>query len=201
MKIKHRRVMAIVAVLFAACFALVGVGYLYLRSASRPTEGTASKIPYSFSKPENRGIMLEMCGDKTFFYLDFEEERLLVIFPTEESDSKELYGYPIDFGIKADYTLLAWIIDNIGGIELDDGDGTLRYTGVQIKEKLSRTADIGELKRNIIVAVTERIAERGAESEMFTYIIENTETDITYPDCFNWDIYADKLCRGLRIIN
>lgn len=184
-----------------SCTVFVSSGYLYLRRSFKPAKGDASKIPYTFSAPENKGIMTELCSDLTFFYLDFEDEKLTVIIPPDSFSSDEIYGYPIDFKIKSDYSLLAAVIDYAGGIELSDGDTVLRYTGVQISDILSRTADISELKRDIINALIAQIAENGIDGEVFKFIIENTETDLTVPDCFNWEQYLEKLCRNGGIIN
>lgn len=184
-----------------SCALFVGGGYIYLHRSFKPAKGNASKIPYTFSAPDNKGIMTELCGDPTFLYFNFEDEKLTVIIPPDSDYRDEIYGYPIDFKVKSDYSLLAAVIDYAGGIELSDGDTVLRYTGVQISDMLSRTADISELKRNIITALIAQIAESGIDEEVFSYIIENTETNLTVPDCFNWAQYMNKLCRNGGIIN
>lgn len=184
-----------------SCALFVGGGYLYLRRSFKPAEGTASKIPYTFSAPENKGVMLEICGELTYIYLNFKDEKLTVIIPPYSDYGDEIYGYPIDYKIKSDYSLISALIDYAGGIELSDGETVLRYTGVQIAEILSRTADISEMKRDIITALIKRIAENGIDGEAFNYIIENTQTNLTVPDCFDWAAYMAKLCQNGKIIN
>lgn len=183
------------------CALFVSGGYFYLRKSFAPAEKNVSSVPYTFPVPENKGIMFEICGDLTFIYLDFENEKLSVIFPPGEEYGSEIYGYPIDFSVKSDYSLIGAIVDYAGGIELSDGGTTLRYTGVQIADLLSRTVDAEEEKRKIFPALFKKIAEEGIDSEVFQYVVENSETDITIPDCYNWHLYIEGLCANGAIIN
>ena len=84
------------------CSLFVGGGYFYLRQNFKEAENKVSSIPYSFSAPENKGIMLDICDNLTFLYLDFGEERLKVIIPPEADYNGEIFGYPIDFTVKTD---------------------------------------------------------------------------------------------------
>ena len=183
------------------CSLFVGGGYFYLRQNFKEAENKVSSVPYSFSAPENKGIMLDVCGSLTFLYLDFDEERLKVIIPSEAEYREEIFGYPIDFTVKSDYRFVSELIDCADGIELNINDETLRYTGVQVADILSRTVDTTELKRKIIAALLEKIGENGIDGEFFNYLVEDTETDITVPDCYYWEIYISKLCKNGGIIN
>ena len=162
----------------------MGGGYFYLRQNFRETENKVSSVPYSFSAPESKGIMLEICGSPTYLYLDFYEERLKVIIPPEKEYGEDIYGYPIDYTVKTDYRFVAAVIDYADGIELNLDGEALRYTGVQISDILSRTVDVSELKRSIITALMKKIGENGIDGEVFDYLVESTETDITVPDCY-----------------
>lgn len=57
-----------------SCAVLVSGGYVYLRRSFRPAEGQVSKIPYSFSMPDNKGIFFDIAGNRAFVYLDFTNE-------------------------------------------------------------------------------------------------------------------------------
>ena len=183
------------------CSLFVGGGYFYLRKNFKEAENKVSSVPYSFSAPDNKGILLEVCGSFTFLYLDFEEEILKIIIPAGNEYGEEIYGYPIDFTVSADYRFVAAVIDYADGIELDLNGETLRYTGVQIADILSRTVDTAELKRKIITALMQKIGENGIDGEVFHYTVESTETDITVPDCYSWEKYIAVLCKNGRIIN
>ena len=183
------------------CSLFVGGGYLYLQKSFKETENKVSSVPYSFSAPENKGIMLDVCGSLTFFYLDFEDERLTVIIPPETEYEGEIFGYPIDFTVKTDYGFVASAVDSADGIELNINGETLRFTGVQVADILSRTVDTSELKRQIITALLKKIGENGIDSEFFTFLVDSTDTDITVPDCYYWEKYITKLCKNGGIIN
>lgn len=201
MKRKIFGIFKLLAFCIICCSLFVGGGYFYLRQNFKETENKVSSVPYSFSAPESKGIMLEICGSPTYLYLDFYEERLKVIIPPEKEYGENIYGYPIDFTVMTDYRFVAAVIDYADGIELNLDGEALRYTGVQISDILSRTVDVSELKRSIITALMKKIGENGIDGEVFDYIIENTETDITVPDCYNWEKYIAILCKNGGIIN
>ena len=201
MKRKLFGIIKLVFICIVCCSLFVGGGYFYLRKNFKETENKVSSVPYSFSAPESKGIMLDICGGLTFLYLDFEQERLTVIIPPETEYDGEIFGYPIDFTVKSDYGFVTRLIDCADGIELDLTGETLRYTGVQISDILSRTVDASELKRQIITALFKKIGENGLNGEFFNFIVESTDTDITVPDCYYWEKYITRLCKNGAIIN
>ncbi|MGN0492471.1 MAG: hypothetical protein ACI4F7_02395 [Acutalibacteraceae bacterium] len=201
MKRKIFGIIKLIVLCIICCSLFVGGGYFYLRKNFKEAENKVSSVPYSFSAPESKGIMLDICGSLTFLYLDFEEERLTVIVPPEKEYTDEIFGYPVDFTVTTDYRLVSAIIDYADGIELNLNGETLRYTGVQVYDILSRTVDTSELKRKIITALLEKIGENGIDGEVFGYIIQNTETDLTVPDCYYWEKYIARLCKNGGIIN
>lgn len=201
MKRKIFGIFKLLAFCIICCSLFVGGGYFYLRQNFRETENKVSSVPYSFSAPESKGIMIEICGSPTYLYLDFYEERLKVIIPPEKEYGEDIYGYPIDFSVKTDYRFVAAVIDYADGIELNLDGEALRYTGVQISDILSRTVDVSELKRSIITALMKKIGENGIDGEVFDYLVESTETDITVPDCYYWEKYIAVLCKNGVIIN
>lgn len=189
------------AVCLLCCAALVGGGYLYLKFSFKETDNSVSKVPYEFAKPENSGIMLDFCGDKTFLYLDFEDSKLSVIMPPENSYTDKIYGYNIDYSVSGDYYLLADIIDAADGIELTVENVKTRFTGAQIAVLLSETVETDELKRRIAAALIQKISENGIDENVFTVIIKKAKTNLTVPDCFRWSAYIKELCKNGTIIN
>lgn len=188
---------------YAACFAVfVSAGYLYLSKEISPAENSVSDVPYTFPEPSGKGIMFDICGDKTFAYFDFEGKKLKIIIPPYDDFSDEIYGYSIDFTVETDYSFVAALVDYAGGIELGDDEGkTERYTGVQISELLSRTVETEELRREIITAIMKKISDTGIDDGIFSYTVEKTETNLTVPDCYNWNKYIKELCKNGEIIN
>lgn len=180
---------------------LVGGGYAYLSFNTEKTDNKASKVPYEFAPPENAGIMFEFCGNRTFVYLNFENEEMKIVFPLSGNLGDTVYGYSIDYTVKGDYYLLADIIDAADGIELHTGDGKYRYTGVQVAELLSNTVDTEELKRNIIAALTRKTADFGIDENVFYDIIKKGDTNLTVPDCHRWAEYLSLLCKNCTVVN
>lgn len=181
--------------------ALVGGGYAYLSFNTEKTDNKASNVPYEFAPPENAGIMFEFCGDRTFVYLNFENEEMKIVFPLNGDSEDTVYGYSIDYTVKGDYYLLAEIIDAADGIELQSDDGKYRYTGVQIAELLSNTVDTEELKRNIITALVGKTADFGIDENVFYDIIKKGDTNLTVPDCHRWAEYLSLLCKNCTVVN
>lgn len=180
---------------------LVGGGYAYLSFNTEKTDNKASQVPYEFAPPENAGIMFEFCGDRTFVYLNFENEEMKIVFPLNGDSEDTVYGYSVDYTVKGDYYLLAEIIDAADGIELQSDDGKYRYTGVQIAELLSNTVDTEELKRNIIAALTRKTANFGIDENVFYDIIKKGDTNLTVPDCHRWAEYLSLLCKNCTVVN
>lgn len=166
-----------------------------------PAETHTEKVPYSFSTPENKGVMFNIGNTDILFYLDFEDENLKVVFPPEGFDGYELYGYSVDFNVSADYDFLSGFIDNIGGIDLNVEDSTLRYTGVQVAELLSYTVETDDLTRQIVIQILKKIGAEGIDEEAFWLIAETCKTDLTVPDCYPWFRYIKRLCANGNIIN
>ena len=185
-----------------ACIIFIGSGYLYLSHELKPAEIGEESVPYYNSTPENAGVMFDICSDRVLFYMDFEKNNMRVIFdPKITSIGANLYGYSVDYTISGNYDLLGYIIDVMGGIELESEEEILRYTGVQIADMLSKTADTNELSRKIISKLLEKIGEKGFGKENFLYIIENSETNLTVPDCYYWSDYMKSICRNATVIN
>lgn len=201
LKKEKMTVVSLLLVCICCLAIMVAGGYFYLTRGLKPVDNDASSVPYSFEKPENKGVLLDFSGDITFVYLDFEKEKLSVILPPESQVGTELYGYPVDCRVKADYALLADIIDFAGGIILTENETETRCTGVQITERLSRTSDVTKLKRGVISALMAGIGDVGLDLSTLKYIIENSETDLTVPLCYSWPNYLKSLCKNGTIIN
>jgi len=202
MKKKIKIFMGSLAVFLVCCLFFGGIGYFYIDSKIADVKNDTPSVPYYSEVPENAGVLFEIGQEQTFFFLDFYYKRLNIIFNAEESvEDGNILGYPIDHYIKADYSLLAEIIDIVGGIELDTEEASLRYTGVQITDLLTTSTDYDKIERKIILKTIKKISENGFQKEDFLYIIENSETTLTVPVCYYWADYIKEICGFVNEVN
>lgn len=182
------------------CLAVLLCGYYYIEKELTVAENSIESVPY-YSYPEKKGILFNICGEKTLIHLDFEGALLSVVFADEFEPTDELYGYSIDYNITGDYSLVGEIVDLVGGIEITAEETTLSYTGVQIKELLETTPQNLALRRNIIESITQKISKNGFSKEDFMRIIELSQTNLTFPDCYYWSQYISDVCKMVRFVN
>ena len=180
---------------FTAICLLVGIificsGYFYLNYELKETEKGESSVPYYSEAPENAGVLFDIYSDRTLFYMDFEKNTISILTDNKNTNTGDtLYGYPVDYTVSAGYDLLVYIIDTVGGIELETETEILRFTGVQIADMLSKSSDTKSLYRKVIPEIFKKIKEKGISREDLLYIIENSETNLTFPDCYYWSDY------------
>ena len=67
-----------------------------------------------------------------------------------DEESQEYYGYPLSYEFAVDNNFFGNMIDRIGGIELYENGETLRYTGIQILEKIEDSNNNPELIKEIL---------------------------------------------------
>ncbi len=185
------------------CFAIfLSVGFVYITSKTKTeVQNNTSSVPYA-SLPQNAGVLFEVDNNYALFYLDFEKESISVICINEIlQDETEIYGYPIDYTVKADYNLISYIVDSVGGIDLSVSQELLTLTGVQVVELLTTADNEQELNRNILEKIIKKISQYGFLRQDLLYIIENSETNLTVPDCYYWSDNLQRLCKNLRVIN
>ncbi len=190
------------------CCALVffGGSYAYLSinlesEGKQEAEAKDYTVPYE-KLPDDKGVLFTTPDNSAVLvYLSFTDSaiRLLNIESYNEQQS-EYFGYSVDFTINADYALLGGIIDRIGGLNLETEGQFMRYTGVQVIDMLS--SSYGEdIKSQVIFAVFEQISKNNFSKEDFVYIIENSDTDLTVPDCYYWPDYIADMSRRVDFVN
>ena len=188
----------------AALFAASAYFYLTItiEKQNSAADTKQSGIPYS-SLPEDSGVLFAMPdGRGVLIYLEFSQNSISAVFIDDCSDGDSVYyGYPADYRIEGDYTLLAGIIDNAGGIELGTDEDRLRYTGVQVEELLSYTSDIRSLSKEVIRGLFKSIYKNGFQSSDMSYIMENCiSSTLTLPECLNWDEYLPNMASAVTVI-
>ena len=181
-------------------------GYIYLDNQLKTKTDlsvgqSAFEVPY-YSIPENKGLLFDICGELTLIYLDFNYKNTSIAHPKINDDGTiNTFGFPVDFTIEADYSLVGLIVDVVGGIDLSIDGSTFRYTGVQITDMLIFTPLADEVKYQIITEIFKGISQNGFNKEDFLLLIENSKTNLTVPDCYYWCDYAINLSSSVRIIN
>jgi len=184
---------------------MIGGAYFYLEFSlnTADADNSESNIPYAAPLPDSTGVLLSLPDNTGYmFYIDFNGEQILtaVIDDTDNAIS-DYFGYPVSYSVKADYNLIEGLIDKLGGLELYDNGETLRYTGVQILNKLHSTPNNSDLKREIVKIFFNRIAEVGFSKDDLVYIIQNSDTNLTIPECYYWPPYIADISNNLRFIN
>lgn len=130
-----------------------------------------------FSFPEGKSIYLN-------FNKDIGQTRVLLLPNNAKSSDVELAGYEIDADFMANHDFLAALIDRFEGIEFStSADGTLNFTGVQVTAQLSKSNSV-ELRRDIIKALLKKIEYEGLTTADMLFLIENCETNVSYPKVY-----------------
>lgn len=173
------------------CF-FVGYGYLILNSDASFTDIKENKVPYYEQKHKNANILI---NHNIMLFLDFNKQELRVLF-LEQND---FYYYDNEFYLNCNISLLADLIDLLGGVELSVNNENLSYTGTQIKEIIGNKNE--SLYKEITYEVIEKIAQKGLLQEDIFNIIKNSETNITVNDCFDWNEYLKNMCINVLFLN
>ena len=191
----------VISVICAVIF--IGIGYLYISANIKQTEGKNESVPYAVSTPENVGIMFEINDSKSLIYLDFEGQGISYL-NADEKTVKDGFccGYSVDYRVSADYEFLSGLIDRLGGIELYyESTVPLNFTGVQVTDLLSHTVEREDLRKDIILSIIEKISVVGFSRSDFSFIIENSSTELNIPECYYWNEYMKNMCSKPHIVN
>ena len=207
LKIKHLGKNAVKKAVIIVCSGLVFFfgSYMYLEhNLNKGFEKTDIKdytVPYS-QRPENAGIaFLLPDGSALLAYLDFEKSCINVInIEMFDSENSVYYGYTADFTVQTDYEFIGGIIDRVGGINIENGNETLRYTGIQAVDLISENTN-SNIKNQIIGQIFEQISKNGFSKEDFLYIIENGTGSLTLTDCIYWFDSIDDVCKNIIFVN
>ncbi len=171
-------------------------------STVQNTEVKDRRVPYEGRVPENTGLLFTFpSGSAVMFFLDFSSKQIITAVIDEYyDDAEKSLGYEINHTISADFGLTEGFIDRIGGVDLNVDDQELRYTGVQVADILSKT-NTGDIRRQIVSAVLEKISRVGISSDDFVYIIENSSSSLTLPDCIYWIEHIPDMCMRYILVN
>ena len=195
----RRQILLTVLAVMCCASIFLGVSYLMLKNEVKPTKQNDSTIPYTENEDTPKGLLFNFYeGGSVFINFDTSQDTTMIILLPHECDQSAVseYGYTVFKRIKTDYAMLEGFIDRIGGIELQN----MRYTGVQITEQLKHSVD-KDLRRNIISAIFEKLAQNGLTSENLVFIIENSTTDFSFPDGYSLLSSIGALANNINFIN
>ena len=164
---------------------------------------TASGELYTPPPPDNTPIMfLWEEGGGEIVYLDFEQNEIVVTILPQNCDENAalVYGYRDFEAIKANYLLIISLVDRLGGIEVEGSREALRLTGAQNASFVGKSEDF-TAKREVISAIFRKIAISGFSNNDFMFIINNSNTTLSFPDCYGWDERLAEMAKNTRIIN
>ncbi len=189
-------------VLCAVAFFLTSLGVLW-QEGSAQTEKNQVSEPYFPPPPQNTPVMfLWEEGGGEIVYLDFEQCEIVVTILPENCDENTalVYGYRDFEAVKANYLLIISIVDRLGGIEIEENGQALRLTGAQIASFVGKSENF-TAKRQVISAIFQKIANSGFSNDDFMFIINNSNTTLSFPDCYGWDERIAQMAKNTKIIN
>lgn len=187
---------------FLSVFLCVGFFFVSGVLNEESVDKKAEDVPYYEVYYETRGILVELHKNYVFFEMNFETEELTVIYVDENfKNEEEIYGYSLDYFIKADFEALEILVDSVSGVELTRDGETLSYTGVQISELLCISENENEVLREIIEILAGKIAKNGIIKDDFYKAILKCETSLTLPDYHYWPAHLKNMCKNIRFVN
>lgn len=180
----------------------VSYAYLYFNFNKDATDVKRGTYDVSYKRhPENSGIVLVMPNNSAVMvYLDFQNTCIkLVDVPIFDEGQTVYNGFPADFTVRTNYTLIEGIIDRVGGIELEFGDETIRYTGNQAVSLISQGTDT-ELRKQVFLKIFNQISKNDFSKSDFVYIIENSNGNLSIVDCIPWIDYIPDMSKNIEFV-
>lgn len=188
---KRRNIISLLLtfIITSGVFLLVGIlllpSQIVTDDPSNTVDEPISNIDYY--DPENCSILcLYEDGSGSLIYLDFENTQCEIRIyndHAEEQGEKSKYNVNYRMNITADF--LCRLCDRIGGIQLNEGSGERRYFSTGLRKKLEEKTD-SKGRSEICSAFFEKFAKIGLSSDDFMFIIEETESDLSFPVCYRW---------------
>ena len=199
MKQAGKNVLIVILVVLCCAAVFTGISYLMLYTPSSQSSAKDDFVPYVESDDTPKGILFGFDnGGSVFLYFDAKNPSTMVLLLPNGATPNDVdaYGYTVFRTVKTDYAMLEGFIERVGGIEIDN----TRYTGVQISDMLRHDAQ-KPIRRQVISAIFKKLAANGLSSENLVYIIENSRTDLSFPDGYSLLTDIEKLSKNIHFIN
>ena len=193
-------------VVLSVCTALTGILTLFgvlllpavLEGPATTAQESVSGIEYS-SLPENKSILITgEKGEGILINLNFEEiVTNIYIFDKDAQERARDTGYIIDYTMAVDNNFLLAFCDRMGGIELEKDGSKERYLSAALENFVSSGIN-AEKMLQICDSFFDKFSKSGLSSGDFMFIIENSETNLNYPICYDWiDYISEMFCNGV----
>lgn len=166
-------------------FVLSGIITFNLRVTpinSAPNEPIINEAEKEYS-PLGLLITNEQTSSAVCVYLDFNRKTTHIYTAQNKTDLK--FPYTIDRYIILNEFKVKQIVDRFGGIVCKTDGEYWRYTGTQVTDMLYGGTTHGLNKEEILQAIFNAFATKGFSKEDFWFIINGSDTDISYVDFYN----------------
>ena len=202
MKNKHKTAIyfCVAVIICSACFSAM-IHFTVNKKQTQADSNVQSVPYYEEQPPDNAGLLFRFKDNgSVFLNFDFYEAKVSIIFFDGKITKQTVldYGYTLTAAFDTDYIFLSEFIDRFGGLELQSGGQMLRYTGVQVVELLEK----GEIsKKAAMSAILGKIAQNGFSKNDLTFIIKNTQTELSFPEGYPLIAPLPNTCRTLNFVN
>ena len=157
-----------------------------LGSVKEPAGENISGIPYSDPPASQTLLILDGEDRGALIHLDFADIATHVyLFESDAAAAAEELPFEATYRMKIDKAFPPRLCDRIGGIDIENEGATERYFSASLAEFCGEDPDYDKMLK-ISRSFFEKIANMGLSSEDFMFIIEVTDTDLTYSVCYGW---------------
>ena len=183
-------VFIITALIFCSMLCLLGIFLIPAQVGvpQLPTGENISGITYG-SAPSPISIKIFSPFGGALLYLGF---NTLSVDVRLFEDSADLERVETDYYIKLSDGFLGRFCDRIGGLTLNLSGQRELYFGVALEQYIAEDRDLYKM-REISSAFFEKISKTGLSTEDFVFIMENGETDLNFPVCYDIREYIPEL--------
>ena len=183
-------VFIITALIFCSMLCLLGIFLIPAQVGvpELPTGENISGITYG-STPSPISIKIFSPFGGALLYLGF---NTLSVDVRLFEDSTDLERVETDYYIKLSDGFLGRFCDRIGGLTLNLSGQRELYFGVALEQYIAEDRDLYKM-REISSAFFEKISKTGLSTEDFVFIMENGETDLNFPVCYDIREYIPEL--------
>lgn len=158
-----------------------------ISAPEKPAHENINGVGYS-DYPQNKGLLC--CaedGSGAFIYFNFKDiSTHCYLFESDAEKQAEKIPYIKDYTLYVDNEFLSAFCDRLGGIEMADENGE---KGLFYSAAISAFCqnDLSyEQRLQLCISFFEKIAKTGLSSEDFMFIIEETNTNLSYSVCYDW---------------
>lgn len=198
MKNSKNIIVALMSVFAAILGFCTFIGILLLPAEIAPPEQSVHEnidgVGYT-KHPSSKGLLfLSEDGSGIYLFLDFSSiSTYLYIFPENAGEKAALLPYVTDgvFNIKSDF--LPRFCDRLGGIEMSDETGEKNlWFSASLMSFCEKRLSYDEMLQ-LCFSFFNKISKTGLSSEDIMFIIEETDSNISYSVCYDWIPYIKEM--------